>query len=55
MALFRREFFFDFTTVALSFVCDKYYSRDLQLNCIISFYFRLYLMLYACTVRFEVT
>jgi hypothetical protein len=30
-------------------------SHDLQLNCMISFYFRLYLMLHACAVRFDVT
>jgi hypothetical protein len=30
-------------------------SRDLQLNCVISFFFRLHLVLYACTVRFDVT
>ena len=31
-------------------------SRDLQLNCVISFYFCLYLiMLYACAARFDVT
>jgi len=45
---------------------DKYYSimdelgskdssRDLQLNCVISFCFRLYLMFHACTTRFDVT
>ena len=56
----------DFVTVALSFVCDKYYlimnqlgpkdlSRNLQLNCIISFYFHLYLMLYVYAERFDVT
>ena len=55
-----------FRTVALSFVCDKYYSimdklglkdssRDFQLNCVISFHFRLYLMFYACATRFDVT
>ena len=52
-------------TVALSFVCGKYYSimdwlgskdssRDLQSNCIISFYFCLYLMFHACATRFDV-
>jgi hypothetical protein len=30
-------------------------SRDLQANCAISFYFRLYLMLHACASRFNVT
>jgi len=28
---------------------------DLQVNCAISFYFRLYLMLHACVERFDVT
>ena len=50
MALFRCEKILDVATVALSFVCDKYcpimdyleskdLSRDLQLNCAISFFF----------------
>jgi len=30
-------------------------SYDLQTNCVISFCFHLYLMLYACTVKFDVT
>ena len=30
-------------------------SRDLQLNCVISFCFRLYLMFYTCATRFDVT
>jgi hypothetical protein len=30
-------------------------SRDLQLNCVISFFFRLYLVLHACAARFDVT
>ena len=30
-------------------------SSDLQLNCTISFYFRLYLMLHTCAERFDVT
>jgi hypothetical protein len=49
-ALFRSKNFLDFDTVALSFLFDKYYlimeqlglkdsSRDLQLNCIISYLF----------------
>ena len=53
-------------TVALSFVCDKYYLimykldskylfRNLQINCVISFCFWLYLILYACATRFDVT
>ena len=64
--LFAFEKISDFGTVALSFVCDKYYpiidqlgskysSRDFQLNCVISFCFHLYLMLHACAVRFDVT
>jgi len=51
-----------FGTVALSFVCDKYYpiidylglkesSRDFQLNCVISFCFRLYLMFHVYATR----
>jgi len=66
MALFSSEKWKIFGTVALSFVYDKYYpiidllgskdsSRDLQLNCEISFYFRLYLMFYTCATRFDVT
>jgi hypothetical protein len=30
-------------------------SRDLQLNCVISFFFRLHLVLHACAARFDVT
>jgi len=30
-------------------------SRDLQTNCIISFYFHLYLVLHTYTTRFDVT
>jgi len=30
-------------------------SRDLQVNCAISFYFYLYLILHACAARFDVT
>ena len=55
-----------FGTVALSFLFDKHYlimeylglkdsSHDLQINCAISFYFYLYLMLHACVTRFDVT
>ena len=29
-------------------------SGDFQLNCVISFYFRLYLILHACVQRFDV-
>jgi len=64
-ALFSSEKISDFATVALSFLFDKYCpimnklgskdsSRDLQTNCVISFYFRLYLMLHACATRFDV-
>ena len=59
------NFFLDFATIALSFVCGKYCPiidkleskdshRDLQTNRVISFCFRLYLMLHACTARFDV-
>jgi hypothetical protein len=30
-------------------------SLDLQINCAINFYFYLYLMLHACTSKFDVT
>jgi hypothetical protein len=30
-------------------------SRDLQLNCVISFFFHLHLVLHACAARFDVT
>jgi len=57
-ASFRCENFLDFVIIALLFVCAKYYldlSRALHTNCVISFYFRLYLMLHACAARFDVT
>jgi len=65
-ALFSSEKILDFGTVVFSFLFDKYYpimdqlgskdlSRDLQANCAISFYFRLYLMLHACTLKFDMT
>jgi len=65
MALFRFKNFLDFDTVALSFLFDKHYpimkqldlkylSRDLQINCAISYFFYLYLMFHACAVRFDV-
>ena len=55
----------DFDTVALSFIFDKHYlimekldlkdsSRDLQVNCTISYLFYLYLMFHACAARFDV-
>ena len=64
-ALFRSNFFLDFDTVALSFLFDKYYlileqlglkdsSRDLQVNCTISYLFYLYLMFHAYAARFDV-
>jgi len=37
------------------YVTLKDSSRDLQTNCIINFYFYLYLMLHACAPRFDVT
>jgi len=64
-ALFRFKNFLDFDTVALSFLFDKCYpileqlglkdsSRDLQVNCAISFLFYLYLMFHAYAARFDV-
>ena len=58
-ALFSSKFFGKMNTVAFSFLFDKYCliinwlgSKDsslkLQVNCVISFYFYLYLMLNAC-------
>ena len=55
----------DFDTVALLFLFDKHYpimeqlglkdsSRDLQVNCAISYLFYLHLMFYACAARFDV-
>ena len=57
--------FLDFDTVALSFLFDKYYSiieqlglkdssRDLQVNCVISYLFYIYLMFHACAAKFDV-
>jgi len=57
--------FLNFDTVALSFLFDKHYpiieqlglkdsSRDLQINCAISYLFYLYLMFHACAARFDV-
>ena len=53
-------------TVTLSSLFDKHcliiellglkdLSNDLQVNCVISFYFYLYLMFHTCAVRFDVT
>jgi hypothetical protein len=55
----------DFDTVALSSLFDKHYpimeqlglkdsSRDLQVQCAISYIFYLYLMFHACAARFDV-
>ena len=63
--LFRSKNFLDFNTVALLFLFDKHYlimeqlglkdsSCDLQVNCVISYLFYLYLMFHACAVRFDV-
>jgi hypothetical protein len=63
--LSRSKNFLDFDTVALSFLFDKHYlimkqldlkdsSRDLQVNCAISYLFYLYLMLHVCVVKFNV-
>ena len=61
------KFFLNFTTVALSFVCDKilfnyrltrikrFVSSFTSKLCNLSFYFRLYLMLHACVTKFDVT
>jgi len=65
MALFRSKNFLDFDTVTLLFLFDKHYpimeqlglkdlSRDLQVNCAISYIFYLYLMFHACAARFDV-
>ena len=62
-ALFRSKNFLD---LALLFLFDKHYpimeqlglkdsSRDLQVNCVISYLFYLYLMFHACAARFDVT
>jgi len=64
-ALFGSKNFLDFDTVTLSFLFDKHYSimeqlglkdssRDLQINCAISYLFYLYLMFHACAARFDV-
>ena len=65
-APFSSENFWLLATVALSFVFDKNCSimnylglkdssRQLQGNYAISYYFYLYLMLYVCAVKFDVT
>ena len=64
-ALFRSKNFLDFDNVVLSFLFDKHYpimeqlglkdpSRNLQINCAISYLFYLYLMFHACAGRFDV-
>jgi len=63
--LFRSKNFLNFNTIALLFLFDKHYlimeqlglkdsSCDLQVNCVISYLFYLYLMFHACAVRFDV-
>jgi hypothetical protein len=63
--LFRSKNFLNFDTVALSFLFDKHYlimeqlglkdlSRDLQVNCAISYLIYLYLMFHACAAIFDV-
>jgi len=53
-------------TVVFSFLFDNYYliinylgskdlSRNLHINCAISFCFYLYLIIHACAARFDVT
>ena len=65
MALFRSKNFLNFDTVALSILFDKHYSimeqlglkdssRDLQVNCAISYLFYLYLMFHAYAAKFDV-
>jgi hypothetical protein len=53
-----------FETITFLFLFDNYYSimeylkdlsRDLQVNCVIKFYFFIYLMLHACALKFNVT
>ena len=64
--MFSFEKILDFGIIAFSFVCDKYCpfinelgskdsSRKLQINCVNSFCFLLYLVLHAYTTRFDVT
>ena len=65
-APFRCEIFWLLATVALSFVFGKNCpimdylglkdsSRDFSMNCAISFFFHLHLILHACAARFDVT
>jgi hypothetical protein len=64
--LFTSEIFLVLGAIIFSFLFDKYcpiieelgskdLSRDLQLNCTIIFYFYLYLILYVCVVRLDMT
>ena len=64
--MFSSEIFWLLATVALSFVFGKNCpimnylglkdsSHDFSANCVISFFFRLHLVLYACAARFDVT
>ena len=66
LGLVQFRIFLVFGTVALSFLFDNYCltvdqlgsknsSRNLQVDCIISFYFCLCLMIHACAARFDVT
>jgi hypothetical protein len=63
-ALFRSRNFLDFDTIAFSFLFDKHCpimeqlglkdpSRDLHVNCAISYLFYLYLMFYASAAKFD--
>ena len=60
------ENFWLLAMIALSFLFDKNYSimnylslkdssHDFSVNCIISFFFRLHLVLHACAAKFDVT
>ena len=63
--MFSSKFFWLLATVALSFVFGKNYliidylglkdsSHDFSANCVISFFFRLHLVLHTCAARFDV-
>ena len=65
-ALFSSKIFWKNDNVTFLFLFDKHcpirkklglkdLSRDLQIKCVINFYFYLYLMLYACDARFDMT
>ena len=64
--MFSFEFFWFWVTVVLSVVFGKNClimdylglkdsSHDFLANCVISFFFRLHLVLHACAARFDVT